>query len=104
MNSWSSTETTLPHGKTKEEFDKIEISEEILKTLTMEDLWNSPRLRSYVEKKYPRVYLNLTKPVREIKLAQFLYHAQAQENAVKAMANLAPYTETSSIVDSAPAK
>ena len=39
----------------KEEFDKMKISEDVLKTLTMEDLWNSPRLRSYVEKKISKI-------------------------------------------------
>ena len=32
---------------------KGKISKEILDRLTMEDLWNSPRLKKYVEEKYP---------------------------------------------------
>mgnify|MGYP001203323945 FL=1 len=77
----------------KIEIEDLEIAKETLKILTIGDLFNNARLAYIIEKKYPRVYLNLTKPVREIKIAQFLYHAQAQENAVKEMANLAPYTE-----------
>ena len=33
---------------------KGKISEEVLDSLTMEDLWNSPRLKKLVEEKYPR--------------------------------------------------
>ena len=36
---------------------KEQISEDVLKTLTMEDLWKSPRLKKLIEKKYPRAYL-----------------------------------------------
>ena len=72
----------------KEEFDKIEISEEILKTLTMEDLWNSPRLRSFVEKKYPRAYLSITEPMREMGLYFFLKMADAQQKNIKEIIEL----------------
>ncbi len=36
---------------------KDKISKEVLDTLTMEDLWKSPRLKKLIEKKYPRAYL-----------------------------------------------
>ena len=39
---------------------KGKISEEVLDSLTMEDLWNSPRLKKLVEEKYPRAYLSIT--------------------------------------------
>ena len=38
---------------------KDDISKEVLDSLTMEDLWNSPRLKKLVEDKYPRAYLSL---------------------------------------------
>jgi len=41
---------------------KVELSKEILKALTMEDLWKSPHLKKLVEKKYPRAYSAITKP------------------------------------------
>ena len=39
---------------------KDNISKEVLDTLTMEDLWKSPRLKKLIEKKYPRAYLSIT--------------------------------------------
>ena len=51
---------------------KDEISKEVLDSLTMEDLWNSPRLKKLVEEKYPRAYLSITEPMREFGLFDFI--------------------------------
>ena len=32
---------------------KEQISEDILNTLTMEDLWENPNLRKFIQEKYP---------------------------------------------------
>ena len=45
---------------------KEQISEDVLKTLTMEDLWKSPGLKKYIQEKYPRAYLAITEPTREL--------------------------------------
>ena len=56
---------------------KIKISEDILDSLTMEDLWRSPKLKSYIEKHYPRVFAVITEPMREFGLWQFIKIAES---------------------------
>ncbi len=34
---------------------KEQISEDILNTLTMEDLWGNPNLRKFIQEKYPTI-------------------------------------------------
>ena len=34
---------------------KEQISEDVLNTLTMEDLWKNPGLKKYIQEKYPRI-------------------------------------------------
>jgi len=43
---------------------KGKISKKVLDSLTMEDLWQSPRLKKLVEEEYPRAYLAITEPFR----------------------------------------
>ena len=62
---------------------KGKISKEILDTLTMEDLWKSPRLKKYVEEKYPRAYLEITEPMREFGLYYFIKLAESQKKAMQ---------------------
>ena len=62
---------------------KDEISKEVLDSLTMEDLWNSPRLKKLVEEKYPRAYLSITEPMREFGLFHFIKLAEAQIKSIK---------------------
>ena len=58
---------------------EVELSKEILKALTMEDLWKSPRLKKLVEEKYPRAYLAITEPYREFGLYNFIKLAESQK-------------------------
>ncbi|MFL3015178.1 MAG: hypothetical protein ACJZ2B_05195 [Candidatus Neomarinimicrobiota bacterium] len=51
---------------------KVDISKEVLDSLTMEDLWKSPRLKKLVEQKHPRAYLSITEPMREFGLFSFM--------------------------------
>tara|TARA_B100001750_G_C15187162_1_gene437030 strand:- start:137 stop:607 length:471 start_codon:yes stop_codon:yes gene_type:complete len=62
---------------------EVELSKEILKTLTMEDLWKSPRLKKLVEKKYPRAYSAITKPYREFGLYNFIKLAESQKSVMQ---------------------
>ena len=67
---------------------KGKISEEVLDSLTMEDLWNSPRLKKLVEEKYPRAYLSITEPMREFGLFNFIKLAEAQIKSIKEATDL----------------
>jgi hypothetical protein len=67
---------------------KKNISEEILDSLTMEDLWKSPGLNKIVKEKYPRAYLAITEPFREFGLYQFLKTAEAQKTHMEEIVNL----------------
>jgi len=69
---------------------KGKISEEILESLTMEDLWNSPRLKNFVEENYPRAYLAITEPFRELGLYNFIKLAEAQKENVEKLIDLTP--------------
>ena len=62
---------------------KRKISKEILDRLTMEDLWKSPRLKKYVEEKYPLAYLAITEPMREFGLYFFIKLAESQKNLIR---------------------
>ena len=62
---------------------KIKICEDILDSLTMEDLWKSPRLKGYIEKHYPRAFAAITEPMREFGLWQFIKIAESQQKAMK---------------------
>ena len=62
---------------------EVELSKEILKVLTMEDLWKSPRLKKLVEEKYPRAYLAITEPFREFGLYNFIKLAESQKNVMQ---------------------
>ena len=62
---------------------EVELSKEILKALTMEDLWKSPRLKKLVEKKYPRAYSAITKPYREFGLYNFIKLAESQKSVMQ---------------------
>ena len=77
----------------KIETGELKISDEILETLTIEELFNNPKLAVVIEKAYPRAYLALTLPVREINLLSFIRLAEGQIKAVEDMANLAPYID-----------
>ena len=67
---------------------KENISKEVLDSLTMEDLWNSPRLRKLVEEKYPRAYFSITEPMREFGLFHFIKLAEAQIQSIKEATDL----------------
>ena len=67
---------------------KDDISKEVLDSLTMEDLWNSPRLKKLVEEKYPRAYLSITEPMREFGLYHFIKLAEAQVKSIKEATDL----------------
>ena len=69
---------------------KCKISEDVIDCLTMEDLWQSPRLKKFVEEKYPRAYLTITKPFREFGLYNFIKLAEAQKKYVEQLIDLAP--------------
>ena len=58
---------------------KEQISEDVLNTLTMEDLWKNPGLKKYIQEKYPRAYLAITEPMREFGLYGFIKIAEAQK-------------------------
>jgi len=72
---------------------KGKISEEVLDCLTMEDLWQSPRLKKLVEKKYPRAYLAITKPFREFGLYNFIKLAESQKSVMQQAIDLGPVEE-----------
>ena len=67
---------------------KENISQEVLESLTMEDLWKSHNLKNYIEKNYPRAYLAITAPMREFGLCVFIKLAESQKNLVKDAINL----------------
>ena len=67
---------------------KGKISEEVLDSLTMEDLWKSPRLKKLVEEEYPRAYSSITEPMREFGLFNFIKLAEAQIKSIKEANNL----------------
>ena len=67
---------------------KDAISKEVLDTLTMEDLWKSPRLKKFVEKKYPRAYLSITETMREFGLYNFIKLAESQQKVMEEAINL----------------
>jgi hypothetical protein len=69
---------------------KGKISKKVLDSLTMEDLWQSPRLKKLVEEEYPRAYLAITKPFREFGLYNFIKLAEAQKENVEKLIDLAP--------------
>ena len=68
---------------------KSKISEEVIDSLTMEDLWKSPNLIKYVEKNYSRAYLAITEPYREFGLYNFIKLAEAQKENVEKLIDLA---------------
>ena len=70
--------------------EKKEISEEILESLTMEDLWENPKLRKVIQEKYPRAYLAITEPFREFGLYNFIKLAEAQKDNIKEIIDLSP--------------
>jgi len=72
---------------------KGKISEEVLDSLTMEDLWQSPRLKKLVEEKYPRAYLAITKPFREFGLYNFIKLAESQKSVMQQAIDLGPVEE-----------
>ena len=72
---------------------KGKISEEVLDCLTMEDLWQSPRLKKLVEEKYPRAYLAITKPFREFGLYNFIKLAESQKSVMQQAIDLGPVEE-----------
>ena len=67
---------------------KDAISKEVLDTLTMEDLWKSPRLKKFVEKKYPRAFLSITEPMKEFGLYNFIKLAESQQKVMEEAINL----------------
>jgi hypothetical protein len=67
-----------------------EFSEEILKSLTMEDLWKNPNLQKVIKEKYPRAYLAITEPFREFGLYSFIKLAEAQKEIINTMIDLGP--------------
>ena len=67
---------------------KDKISKEVLDTLTMEDLWKSPRLKKLIEKKYPRAYLSITEPMREFGLYHFIKLAEEQVKSIETLTDL----------------
>ena len=69
---------------------KGKISKKVIDSLTMEDLWQSPRLKKLVEEEYPRAYLAITKPSREFGLYNFIKLAEAQKENVEQLIDLAP--------------
>ena len=69
---------------------EVELSKEILKTLTMEDLWKSPRLKKLVEEKYPRAYSAITKPFREFGLYNFIKLAESKKSIMQEAIDLGP--------------
>ena len=69
---------------------KSKISEEVIDSLTMEDLWKSPRLKKFVEEKYPRAYLTITKPFREFGLYNFIKLAESQKSVMQQAIDLGP--------------
>ncbi len=62
---------------------KEQINEEVLKTLTMEDLWKSPGLKKYIQEKYPRAYITISEPMREFGLYGFIKIAEAQKKIMQ---------------------
>ena len=70
--------------------EKKEISEEILESLTMEDLWENPNLQKVIKEKYPRAYLAITEPFREFGLYNFIKLAEAQKDNIKEIIDLSP--------------
>ena len=73
---------------------KGKISEEVLDSLTMEDLWKSPGLKNYLEKNYPRAYLAITEPWREFGLYNFIKMAEEQKKFVQKAMDMSPITES----------
>ena len=69
---------------------EVELSKEILKALTMEDLWKSPRLKKLVEEKYPRAYSAITEPFREFGLYKFIELAESQKSVMQQAIDLGP--------------
>ena len=69
---------------------EVELSKEILKALTMEDLWKSPRLKKLVEEKYPRAYSAITEPFREFGLYNFIKLAESQKSVMQQAIDLGP--------------
>ena len=69
---------------------KGKISKKVLDSLTMEDLWQSPRLKKLVEEKYPRAYLAITEPFREFGLYNFIKLAESQKSVMQQAIDLGP--------------
>ena len=69
---------------------KGKISKEILDSLIMEDLWQSPRLRKLVKEKYPLAYYRITEPYREVGLYSFLKIAKEQKEFFKKAIDMGP--------------
>ena len=67
---------------------KDKISNEVLDTLTMEDLWKSPRFKKLIDKKYPRAYLSITEPMREFGLYHFIKLAEEQVKSIETLTDL----------------
>ena len=78
-----------------EGLNKMKIAKDVLESLTMEDLWNTPRLRSFIEKNYPRAYLSITEPLREMGLYNFIKLADAQQKYIKEIIELSPNADDS---------
>ena len=72
---------------------KGKISKKVLDSLTMEDLWQSPRLKKLVEEEYPRAYLAITKPFREFGLYNFIKLAESQKSVMQQAIDLGPVEE-----------
>ena len=62
---------------------KKQISEDVLSTLTMEDLWKNPKLRKLIQEKYPRAYIEITGPMREFGLYKFIKIAESQKKMMQ---------------------
>ena len=69
---------------------KGKIRKEILDSLIMEDLWQSPRLRKLVKEKYPLAYYRITEPYREFGLYSFLKIAKEQKEFFKKAIDMGP--------------
>ena len=72
---------------------EVKLSKEILESLTMENLWESPPLRKLVEEKYPRAYSAITEPFREFGLYNFIKLAESQKSVMQQAIDLGPVEE-----------
>ena len=63
--------------------NEVELSKEVLGSLTMEDPWKSPRLKKLVEEKYPRIYSAIKAPFRDFRLYNFIKLAESQKSVMQ---------------------